>query len=141
MIQVKTFKVDYRVEGKRLHGICRWAGNSLQVEMTAPFRGFVTHYHFDYVKMRLTDGNVEGWARHGLKAIYNDIKTVADSEDDYKYLLNRYRSDRFRVIRRQMEFVGAYKDLEMALRLKKISKSEFRMQEWLLLDAFAHVEK
>lgn len=141
MIQVKTFKVDYRVEGKRLHGICRWAGNSFQVEMIAPFRGFVTHCHFDYVKMRLTDGNVEGWARHELKAIYNDIKTVADSEDDYKYLLNRYRSDRFRVIRRQMEFVGAYKDLEMSLRLKKIDKSEFRMQEWLLLDAFAHVEK
>ena len=141
MIEVKTFNVDYRVEGKRLHGVCRWVANSLQVEMTAPFRGFVTHCHFDYVKMRLTDGNVEGWARHELKAIYNDIKTVADSEGDYKYLLNRYRSDRFRVIRKQAELVRAYKDLEMALSQKKITKSEFRMQEWLIMDAFAHVER
>ena len=141
MIEVRTFNVDYRVEGKRLHGICRWIGNSLQVEMTAPFRGFVSHCHFNYDKLRLTEGNVEGWAKHELKAIYMDIRTVADNEDDYQYLKYRYRLNRFQVIRKQVELVKAYKDLEMLLSQKKISKRDFRMQQWLLMDAFAHIEK
>ena len=141
MIKVKTFNVDYRVEGKRLHGICRWIGNSLQVEMTAPFKGLVTHSHFDYIKMKLTDGNVEGWAKHLLKSIYMDIRPIADDEEIYHFFLNRYRSDRFRVMRKQAELIETYKDLEMALSQGKITKREYRMQEWLIADAFSHVEK
>lgn len=91
--------------------------------------------------MRLTEGNVEGWARRGLKEIYLDIRTVADNEDDYQYLKYRYRLNRFQVIRKQVELVKAYKDLEMALSQKKISKRDFRMQQWLLMDAFSHTEK
>ena len=141
MTEIRTFDVDYRVEGRRLHGICRWVANSLQVEMTTPFRGLVTHCHFDYHKIRLTEGNVEGWARHELKAIYNDIREIAKDDEDYQYFINRYKADRFRVIRKQVELIKAYKDLEMALSQKKISKREFRMQEWLLMDAFSHTEK
>lgn len=141
MIEVRTFHVDYRVEGKRLHGICRWVANSLQVEMISPFRGLVTHCHFDYHKMILHEGNVEGWAKHELKAIYNDIREIAKVDEDYQYFINRYRADRFRVIRKQVELIKVYKDLEMALSQKKISKREFRMQEWLLTDAFSHTEK
>ena len=141
MIEIRTFNVDYRVEGRRIHGICRWVANTLQVEMTSPFRGFTTHYHFDYNKLRLTEGNVEGWARHGLKEIYLDIRTVAYNEEDYQYLKYRYRLNRFQVIRKQVELVKAYKDLEMLLSQKKISKRDFRMQQWLILDAFAHIEK
>jgi hypothetical protein len=40
-----------------------------------------------------------------------------------------------------VELIKAYKDLEMAHSQKKISKREFRMQEWLLMDAFSHTEK
>ena len=141
MIEVRTFNVDYRVEGKRLHGICRWVANSLQVEMTTPFRGLVTHCHFDYHKIRLTEGNVEGWAKHELKAIYNDIREIAKDDEDYQYFINRYRSDRFRVMRKQVELKRAYNDLEMAYSQKRISKREYRMQEWLLMDAFSHTEK
>jgi len=141
MIEVRTFNVDYRVEGKRLHGICRWVANSLQVEMTSPFRGLVTHCHFDYNKMKLHEGNVEGWARHELKAIYNDIREIAKDDEDYQYFINRYKADRFRIIRKQVELIKAYKDLEMAHSQKKISKRDFRMQQWLLMDAFAHIEK
>lgn len=141
MIEVKTFNVDYRVEGRRLHGICRWVANSLQVEMATPFRGLVTHCHFDYHKIRLTEGNVEGWAKHELKAIYNDIREIAKDDEDYQYFINRYRSDRFRVMRKQVELKRAYNDLEMAYSQKRISKREYRMQEWLLMDAFSHTEK
>ena len=133
--------MDYRVEGRRLHGICRWVANSLQVEMTTPFRGLVTHCHFDYHKIRLTEGNVEGWAKHELKAIYNDIREIAKDDEDYQYFINRYRSDRFRVMRKQVELKRAYNDLEMAYSQKRISKREYRMQEWLLMDAFSHTEK
>ena len=133
--------MDYRVEGRRLHGICRWVANSLQVEMTTPFRGLVTHCHFDYNKVRLTDGNVEGWAKHELKAIYNDIREIAKDDEDYQYFINRYRSDRFRVMRKQVELKRAYNDLEMAYSQKRISKREYRMQEWLLMDAFSYTEK
>ena len=113
MIEVRTFNVEYRVEGRRLHGICRWVANSLQIEMISPFRGLVSHCHFDYKKMNLHEGNIEGWAKHELK----------------------------RVIRKQVELIKAYKDLEIAFTQKKISKREFRMQEWLLMDAFSHAEK
>jgi len=141
MIEVRTFNVDCRVEGKRLHGICRWVANSLQIEMISPFRGLVSHCHFDYNKMRIYEGNVEGWARHELKAIYNDIREIAKDDEDYQYFINRYRADRFRIIRKQVELIKAYKDLEMAFSQKKINKREFRMQEWLLMDAFSHTEK
>lgn len=141
MTEIRTFDVDYRVEGRRLHGICRWVANSLQVEMTTPFRGLVTHCHFDYHKIRLTEGNVEGWAKHELKAIYNDIHEIAKDDEDYQYFINRYRSDRFRVMRKQVELKRAYNDLEMAYSQKRISKREYRMQEWLLMDAFSHTEK
>jgi hypothetical protein len=141
MTEIRTFDVDYRVEGRRLHGICRWVANSLQVEMTTPFRGLVTHCHFDYHKIRLTEGNVEGWAKHELKAIYNDIREIAKDDEDYQYFINRYRSDRFRVMRKQVELKRAYNDLEMAYSQKRISKREYRMQEWLLMDAFSHTEK
>jgi hypothetical protein len=70
-----------------------------------------------------------------------EIRTVADNEDDYQYLKYRYRLSRFQVIRKQVELIEAYKDLEMALSQEKISKREFRMQEWLLMDAFCHTEK
>ena len=141
MTEIRTFDVDYRVEGRRLHGICRWVANSLQVEMTTPFRGLVTHCHFDYHKIRLTEGNVEGWAKHELKAIYNDIREIAKDDEDYQYFINRDRSDRFRVMRKQVELKRAYNDLEMAYSQKRISKREYRMQEWLLMDAFSHTEK
>lgn len=141
MIEVKTFNVDYRVEGRRLHGICRWVANSLQIEMISPFRGLVTHCHFDYHKMKLHEGNVEGWARHELKTIYNDIREIAKDDEDYQYFINRYKADRFRIIRKQMELIKTYKDLEMAFSQKKKGKREFRMQEWLLMDAFSHTEK
>ncbi len=141
MTEIRTFDVDYRVEGRRLHGICRWVANSLQVEMTTPFRGLATHCHFDYHKIRLSEGNVEGWAKHELKAIYNDIREIAKDDEDYQYFINRYRSDRFRVMRKQVELKRAYNDLEMAYSQKRISKREYRMQEWLLMDAFRHTEK
>ena len=141
MLEVRTFNVEYRVEGRRLHGICRWVANSLQVEMISPFRGLVSHCHFDYHKIRLTEGNVEGWAKHELKAIYNDIREIAKDDEDYQYFINRYRSDRFRVMRKQVELKRAYNDLEMAYSQKRISKREYRMQEWLLMDAFSHTEK
>jgi hypothetical protein len=115
--------------------------NSLQVEMISPFRGLVTHCHFDYNKMKLHEGNVEGWAKHELKAIYNDIREISKDDEDYQYFINRYKANRFRVIRKQVELIKAYKDLEMLLSQKKISKREFRMQEWLLMDAFSHTEK
>lgn len=141
MIEVKTFNVDYSVEGKRLHGICRWIGNSLQVEMIFPFKGLVTHCHYDYTKMRLTDANVEGLAKHELKSIYMDIRQIADDEEIYHFFLNSYRSDRFRVMRKQAELIRAYKDLEMALTQKKITKREYRMQAWLIMATFSYVER
>jgi hypothetical protein len=91
--------------------------------------------------MKLHEGNVEGWARHELKAIYNDIREIAKDDEDYQYFINRYKADRFRIIRKQMELIKTYKDLEMAFSQKKIGKREFRMQEWLLMDAFSHTEK
>ena len=91
--------------------------------------------------MKLHEGNVEGWARHELKAIYNDIREIAKDYEDYQYFINRYRSDRFRVMRKQVELKRAYNDLEMAYSQKRISKREYRMQEWLLMDAFSHTEK
>ena len=141
MIEVRTFNVEYRVEGRRLHGICRWVANSLQIEMISPFRGLVSHCHFDYKKMNLHEGNIEGWAKHELKAIYNDIREIAKDDEDYQYFINRYRADRFRVMRKQVELIKAYKDLEMVLSQKKMNKREFRMQEWLQMDAFTHTEK
>ena len=140
MAEVRTFDVDYKMEGRQIHGICRWIANSLQVEMTSPFRGMVTHYHFDYKKERLTERNVEGWAKHMLKNIYNDLRDIAQDDEDYQWFVNKYKSDRFLVNRRQVELIKAYNDLEMALSQKKISKREYRMQKWLLMDAFSHIE-
>lgn len=141
MIEVRTFKVEDKVEDRCLQGICRWVANSLQIEMISPFRGFVSHCHYNYDNVRLTDDNVEEWAKQELKAIYMDLRTVADNEDDYQYLKYQYRLNRYRVIRKQVELVQAYKDMEMLLSQKKISKREFRMQQWLLMDAFSHTEK
>ena len=140
-MEVKSFNVECRVEGKRLRGICRWVANSLQIEMISPFKGLVSHRHFMYNRLLLHEGNIEGWARNELKSIYNDVRDIAEDDDDYKYFINHYKADRFRVLRRHVELVNSYKDLEKAYSQKKISKREFRMQVWLLMDSLSYAEK
>ena len=75
MIEVRTFNVEYRVEGRRLHGICRWVANSLQIEMISPFRGLVSHCHFDYKKMISDKGIVikkySSFKKENLMTLYD----------------------------------------------------------------------
>ena len=140
MIEIKTFNVEYIVENRRLRGICRWLSNGLQIEMISPFQGLVSHCHFNDNRLRLNEGNVEGWAKHELKAIYNDVREIAKDDEDYQYFINRYKAERFRVTRKWVEIIKAHNDLEMLLSQKKISKREFRKQEWLLMEVFSHIK-
>ena len=135
MKAIKTFTVEHDWGGIHHSGICRWIGNTLQIELTEPFDRIVGTAHYDILKMKLNDANVIEKAKDELELFFMDFIHVIKAQERYRELVKRYHSYRHKITRRNAALARKMALLERTYSKHEISRKEYRMQNQLLLES------
>ena len=96
--KIKSFKVDFDF-GIQLSGICRWVGDQLQVEMTAPMDGIITTVCRLPFRRRIDELSVEDEAIEELQATFYDLFVIDRNIDEYRKIAKAYQAYKHKVTR------------------------------------------
>ena len=100
---IKTFNVDFDYDGVPLSGICRWVGEQMQVEMTAPMNGIVSFVCRWPFRPRMIENTVEDEAIEELQRILLDLFVIDRNMEKYRKIGKAYQAYKHKVTRRNAE--------------------------------------
>ena len=132
---IKTFKVDFDYDGVTLSGICRWVGEQMQVEMTAPMNGIVSFACRWPFRPRMIENTVEDEAIEELQRILLDLFVIDRNMEAYRKIGKAYQAYKHKVTRRNAELKKTLAELETQYANHKIDGKEYRFQKKLIEDS------
>ena len=132
---IKTFKVDFEYDGVLLSGICRWVGEQMQVEMTAPMNGIVSFVCRWPFRPRMIENTVEDEAIEELQSILLDLFVIDRNMEKYRKIGKAYQAYKHKVTRRNAELKKTLAELETQYEYHTIERKEFRFQKKLIEDS------
>jgi len=132
---IKTFKVDFEYDGVLLSGICRWVGEQMQVEMTAPMNGIVSFVCRWPFRPRMIENTVEDEAIEELQRILLDLFVIDRNMEAYRKIGKAYQAYKHKVTRRNAELKKTLAELETQYANHKIDGKEYRFQKKLIEDS------
>ena len=132
---IKTFKVDFEYDGVLLSGICRWVGEQMQVEMTAPMNGIVSFVCRWPFRPRMIENTVEDEAIEELQRILLDLFVIDRNMEAYRKIGKAYQAYKHKVTRRNAELKKTLAELETQYANHNIDGKEYRFQKKLIEDS------
>ena len=132
---IKTFKVDFDYDGVLLSGICRWVGEQMQVEMTAPMNGIVSFACRWPFRPRMIENTVEDEAIEELQRILLDLFVIDRNMEKYRKIGKAYQAYKHKVTRRNAELKKTLAELETQYEDHTIERKEYRFQKKLIEDS------
>ena len=132
---IKTFKVDFDYDGVLLSGICRWVGEQMQVEMTAPMNGIVSFVCRWPFRPRMIENTVEDEAIEELQRILLDLFVIDRNMETYRKIGKAYQAYKHKVTRRNAELKKTLAELETQYANHNIDGKEYRFQKKLIEDS------
>ena len=132
---IKTFKVDFEYDGVLLSGICRWVGEQMQVEMTAPMNGIVSFACRWPFRPRMIENTVEDEAIEELQRILLDLFVIDRNMEAYRKIGKAYQAYKHKVTRRNAELKKTLAELETQYANHNIDGKEYRFQKKLIEDS------
>ena len=132
--KIKSFKVDFDF-GIQLSGICRWVGDQLQVEMTAPMDGIITTVCRLPFHRRKDELSVEDEAIEELQATFIDLLVIDRNIDEYRKIARAYQAYKHKETRRNAELKKMLAELETLYANHSINRKEYRFQKKLIEDS------
>ena len=132
---IKTFKVDFEYDGVLLSGICRWVGEQMQVEMTAPMNGIVSFVCRWPFRPRMIENTVEDEAIEELQRILLDLFVIDRNMETYRKIGKAYQAYKHKVTRRNAELKKTLAELETQYANHNIDGKEYRFQKKLIEDS------
>ena len=132
---IKTFKVDFDYDGVLLSGICRWVGEQMQVEMTAPMNGIVSFVCRWPFRPRMIENTVEDEAIEELQRILLDLFVIDRNMEAYRKIGKAYQAYKHKVTRRNAELKKTLAELETQYANHNIDGKEYRFQKKLIEDS------
>ena len=132
---IKTFKVDFEYDGVLLSGICRWVGEQMQVEMTAPMNGIVSFVCRWPFRPRMIENTVEDEAIEELQRILLDLFVIDRNMEAYRKIGKAYQAYKHKVTRRNAELKKTLAELETQYANHKIDGKEYKFQKKLIEDS------
>jgi len=132
---IKTFKVDFDYDDIQLSGICRWVGEQMQVEMTAPMNGIVSFVCRWPFRPRMIENTVEDEAIEELPRILLDLFVIDRNMEKYRKIGKAYQAYKHKVTRRNAELKKTLAELETQYADHTIERKEYRFQKKLIEDS------
>lgn len=132
---IKTFKVDFEYDGVLLSGICRWVGEQMQVEMTAPMNGIVSFVCRWPFRPRMIENTVEDEAIEELQRILLDLFVIDRNMEAYRKIGKAYQAYKHKVTRRNAELKKTLAELETQYADHTIERKEYKFQKKLIEDS------
>ena len=132
---IKTFKVDFDYDDIQLSGICRWVGEQMQVEMTAPMNGIVSFVCRWPFRPRMIENTVEDEAIEELQRILLDLFVIDRNMEKYRKIGKAYQAYKHKVTRRNAELKKTLAELETQYADHTIERKEYRFQKKLIEDS------
>lgn len=132
---IKTFKVDFDYDDIQLSGICRWVGEQMQVEMTAPMNGIVSFVCRWPFRPRMIENTVEDEAIEELQRILLDLFVIDRNMEKYRKIGKAYQAYKHKVTRRNAELKKTLAELETQYADHTIDRKEYRFQKKLIEDS------
>ena len=132
---IKTFKVDFEYDGVLLSGICRWVGEQMQVEMTAPMNGIVSFVCRWPFRPRMIENTVEDEAIEELQRILLDLFVIDRNMEAYRKIGKAYQAYKHKVTRRNAELKKTLAELETQYADHTIERKKYRFQKKLTEDS------
>ena len=132
---IKTFKVDFDYDDIQLSGICRWVGEQMQVEMTAPMNGIVSFVCRWPFRPRMIENTVEDEAIEELQRILLDLFVIDRNMETYRKIGKAYQAYKHKVTRRNAELKKTLAELETQYANHNIDGKEYRFQKKLIEDS------
>ena len=123
---IKTFKVDFDYDDIQLSGICRWVGEQMQVEMTAPMNGIVSFACRWPFRPRMIENTVEDEAIEELQRILLDLFVIDRNMEKYRKIDKAYQAYKHKVTRRNAELKKTLAELETQYEDHTIERKEYR---------------
>lgn len=132
---IKTFRVDYDLDGVMLSGICRWVGEHIQVEMIAPMEGIITHVCKSPFQTRMNERSAEDEAIEDMQGTFFDLLEIDRNIDEYRKVAKSYQAFYHKMTRRNAELRKTLAELESQYADHAVSRKEYRLQKKLLEDS------
>jgi len=129
---IKTFKVDFDYNGVLLSGICRWVGEQMQVEMTAPMNWIISFVCRLPFRPRMIENTIEDEAIEELQRILLDLFVIDRNMEAYRKIGKAYQAYKHKVTRRNAELKKTLAELETQYADHTIDRKEYRFQKKLI---------
>lgn len=137
MKKIVVFNIELNHDDAHLCGICRWIGNSVQVELTQPYAWLdeIKFYKRDY---HLTEDKVKETAIKLLIEIYEDLST---SESAYNWFSDGVEATKRRIsdtMSYQEEIAEVIPQMLSEYQQGEICKQEYLRRLWVVSHAIAN---